>query len=211
MRKLFSPLTVLFVVTLFLGAVSLFWLRPWLYDGRWAGAAQIVAMIATLVMLVGVWHQLAVQTVVAILASAQDEAIREARGHLFAAEEGSGISALPSTRDPKTNQWHRDWEQAADRVSQNWSKVGYLLRIDPVAGFLIATYIAKTRRAILKSHFIALPWITQRRIASEGGQNDLWDDFDWLARTAANHLEAGEATAWKLSPDYLKKLADRAI
>jgi hypothetical protein len=206
MTKTISPVGYLLLVTVLLGAASLLWLRPWLGDTRWASAAQIVAMGATLVMLVGVWGQLAVQTVVAILGLAQDKAIRDARGRLFAAEDSSGISALPCTRDPVTNRWHSDWEQAADEVSQNWSSVAYLLKIDPVARFLIEAYIVKTRRTILKSHFIALPRIIQRRTTSEGGQSDLWDDFDWLARKAARHLQTSEADAWKLSSHYLAKL-----
>lgn len=210
MTKAASPvirLLKLLVVTLLFGAASLLWLRLGLADTGWAGAAQIVAMGATLVMLVGVWGQLAVQTVVAILASAQDAAVREARGRLFAVEESHGISGLRCTSDPKTNQWLHDWERTADEVCQSWSSIAYLLKIDPVARFLIAPYIAKARRTILRSHFIAQPRIAQRRAVAEGGQSDIWDDFDWLARTAARSLQANEADAWNLPSNYLAKLA----
>lgn len=206
MTKAVPAVIWLLVLALLLGAASVLLLEPLLNDPGWDGAAQIVAMGATLVMLVVVWNQLAVQTVVAILASAQEAAVREARGRLFAAEESHGISKLRCTRDPKTNQWQHDWEQTADEVCQSWSSIAFLLRIDPVARSLIAPYMVKARRAILKSHFIAQPRITQRRTTSEGGQSDLWDDFDWLAGTAAKAIRPGEADAWNLPTTYLAEL-----
>ena len=193
------PIVIWFLILLVLLGIGLAWLL--LAQAKactWAEAAQVVAMVATLVMLAVVWVQLAVQTVGAILSSAQDEDIRQARGLLFAAEDKHGISKLRCTDDPNTDEWQTDWKQAADRVSQNWNSVAFLLRIDPVARFLISSYIKGTRRTILKSHFIAQPRIRQRRDTSPGGQSDLWQDFDWLAKKAATHLGASEAEAWHL-------------
>jgi hypothetical protein len=103
----------------------------------WSGAAQIIAMVATVVTLVGVWSQLAVQTIIAILASFQEKRIRDARGRLFRAEDESRISALPRTFRAQTNKWKPDWKEAAEEVCQNWSSVGYILSIDPIARLLI--------------------------------------------------------------------------
>jgi len=142
----------LLLPALAIGMFSLVVLAPHIKWSGWASAAQIIAMIATLVTLVGVWSQLAVQTVVAILSTAQQTQIRDARGRLFVAEDASGISSLPCSSEARTNQWTPEWKAAADEVCQNWSSVAYMLRIDPVARFLIRPYIAKSRRAILKSH-----------------------------------------------------------
>jgi len=161
-------------------------------------------MVATVVTLVGVWSQLAIQTIIAILASFQEKRIRDARGCMFHAENKSRISALPCTSDPKTNKWQPDWKEAAEEVCQNWSSVGYILSIDPIARLLINPYVRKARRTILKSHFIAQPVLAFRR--SDGGQKDMWEDFDWLARAAARYVKPDEAKAWDIQADYLRAL-----
>jgi len=169
----------------------------------WSSAAQIIAMVATVVTVVGVWSQLAVQTIIAILASFQEERIRNARGRLFRAEDESRISALPCTASGETNKWKPDWKETAEEVCQNWSSVGYILNIDPIARLLIKPYVRKSRRTILKSYFIAKPVIELRR--SSGGQKDIWEDFDWLAKAAARYLEPGEAKDWKIEPVDIPK------
>lgn len=80
------------------------------------------------------------------------------------------------------------------------------MKIDPMTVFLIHVYVAKARRAILKSHFIVQPRIRQRREPAEGGQGDRWIEFDWLATQAARHITVEEANAWNLSPDYIATL-----
>jgi hypothetical protein len=180
-------------------------------DITWAGAAQIVVLFATVVMLVVVWVQLAVQTVVAILGTAQDETIRLARERLYDAEETHGISKLCSSHLSRSdNKWDKAWKDDADRVSQSWNTVGYLLQRDVVAN-LLRKYIAKTRRAILKTRYIVQPRIAERRAVSRGGQPDLWDDFDWLAMKAIGYLRQGEIHAWRLPDDFSTRLRPSSL
>lgn len=87
-RNSSSPLIKLFRWTVLYGVVFIVVLRYGIYDNsQWANAAQIVASIIGLATLVGRFSQLSVQTIAAILASAQDASIRSARAKLFGLEE----------------------------------------------------------------------------------------------------------------------------
>lgn len=195
------------LVALLVPATVLFWVLARGQPGNpWVGAAQIMALLVTLVMLAVVWVQLAMQTVAAVVNAAQHETIRGARKTLFDAEASQTISALVCSSDSTRNKWKDEWKKAADQVCQNWNTVAYLLRIDPVAKALVRDYIAKTRRSILVSHQITYPRIEERRDQAQGGQKDIWDDFDWLAKAAVKDLQDGEAAAWKLTRAHLSKL-----
>jgi hypothetical protein len=179
----------------------------------WATSAQVIVLFATVLMLGVVWQQLAVQTVIGILNIAQDESSRNARERLFRAEEEEEytISKLCCSSQSGQNKWRQSWKDDADLVAQSWSSVGYLLRVDPVASLLLKKYVAKTRRTIIVSRYITHPRVAERRDLHQGGQPDLWDDFDWLAKKAAKSLKKGELSAWRLPEDLKTRITSSTL
>lgn len=212
MMKPRVPAFVLFVlITALVALLSLVGLQKVRPDLCSAEAAQVVVLFVTVVMLVAVWVQLAVQTVIGVLGTAQDEGIRLTRQRLFDAEDEHRISKLCSSANAASNQWKKCWQQDADHVAQSWNTVGYLLHIDPVANLLLRKYIRATRRAILKSRYIAQPRIAERRDLIQHGQPGLWEDFDWLATKAAGFLQQGELQAWGLPNCFRDLLRSRSL
>ncbi len=120
------------------------------------------------------------QTILSIYSLVQAEEMRKTRGMLFEIEDRCKISAM------KIEKWKREWEQAADRVSQAYSIAAAIAKQDPK---LKEIWIKPERRSILKSWKIAQPRIQDRR---DKQQKDLWEDFEWLANEAKVFSEQGK-------------------
>jgi hypothetical protein len=178
-----------------------------------AAIAASAACVVAVVTLIVVWRQLAVQTAAAVLSIAQDNGVRMARKVLFDAERDHKISRLRSAELPAVpgvavspkpptpvppNEWRDRWKQNADRVCQSFNAAAYLLQRDLVARCLLRAYIRGTRRAILRSRYIAWPRMRERRDVDHGGQHDLWQEFDWLAGKAWVSSTPEERRRWYL-------------
>lgn len=125
------------------------------------------------------------QTIATVISWVQAEEIRASRHLLFEAEDSQRISRLP------VEQWKQDWRQAADRVAQAFNSAGIVVQQDER---LQKAWVRPTRRAILKSWWIAQPCIRERRKE----QNDLWQEFDWLAEKARRFSSPDELKDWGL-------------
>ena len=123
------------------------------------------------------------QTIATIISWVQAEEIRESRRLLFDLEDKQAISKLPA------DQWQEEWKQAADRVSQAFNSAAIVAHRDER---LEEIWIRPTRRAILKSWWIAQPRIRERRKQVD----DLWQQFEWLAKKAEEYCKGGEQVAW---------------
>lgn len=123
------------------------------------------------------------QTVATVITWVQSQEIRESRRLLYDLEDERAISLLPA------EQWDARWKQAADRVSQAFNSAAIIAKQDQR---LQEIWIRPTRRAILRSWHIAQPRIRERRKQ----QDDLWQDFDWLAKKAREYCKPSEEAAW---------------
>ena len=123
------------------------------------------------------------QTIATVISWVQAEEIRESRRLLFEMEDSKAISERPA------EEWKDEWKQAADRVSQAFNSAAIVVKQDER---LQDAWVRPTRRAILKSWWIAKPRILERRKQAE----DLWQEFDWLAERARESCKLDEEVAW---------------
>lgn len=124
------------------------------------------------------------QTIATIISWAQADTVLESRKLLFELEDEKKISRLP------IDQWEKKWKEVADHVSQAFNSAGLLVKADQE---LEKLWVKPTRRAIMKSWWIARPRIQERRREQ---QDDLWQDFDLLAEKTREYCKSSELEEW---------------
>ncbi len=134
----------------------------------------------------------AVHTFETIISLAQAEEIVSSRKLLFDMEDDKAISKIPASK------WQDDWKRAARRVSQAFNSAGVIVRLDKR---LEKIWVRQTRRSILKSWWIAQPYIQERHKRAD----DLWEGFNWLAKEARQYCKPGELEEW-ISPEGIQLL-----